>query len=143
MQGSTEITRGNPDSAGDYRFPAVEPGSYTIQASLAGFDDASSLSFNVIARDVTTVDAITMVPNAGTVAGSISLPAGSSADIRAAIVALFQGSTEITRGNPDGSGNYNFPLVDTGSYTVRVSLSGFYNATSLSFTRNSRSNNNQ
>ena len=125
LQGSTETARVNPDGSGNYRFTNVAPGAYTVQVSLAGFDDASSSSFDVIARDVTTADAITMLPNTGTVAGSLSLPAGSAADIRTAIVILLQGSTETARVNPDVSGSYNFPLVDPGSYTVQVSLAVF------------------
>ena len=134
LQGSTETARGNPDAGGSYRFPDVPPNTYTIQVSLTGFNNASSSSFNVTARNIATVANITLVPNAGTVAGRIILPAGTTASVTDVAVALLQGSTRTATVKPNSSGNYSFPNVRPGAYTVQTSLTGFNNASSSSIT---------
>lgn len=54
------ISTTESDSAGDYTFNNVLPGSYSIRASKEGFGDSTKPNIPVIAGQTTTVDSITL-----------------------------------------------------------------------------------
>lgn len=104
---------------GLYKF-SLAPGSYTLEFSTYGYEDASEpASVSLLAN--TTLDVpMDRVPG-GSLAGLVR---------NANTLAPLAGASVEVVGTPlstvaDGSGNYSFPAIPTGSYTVRASALGF------------------
>jgi hypothetical protein len=108
------------DANGYYSFSGLAPGSYTVTASAAGYNSASqtvtltgsqkaNLNFRLISAtaygslDGTVTDAVTGTPIVG------------------AAVSLSNGLLRTT----DLNGNFSYPIVLNGSYTLTVSALGY------------------
>jgi tetratricopeptide (TPR) repeat protein len=71
-QGDTQKLAGQTDTHGQYRFSALDPGSYTLRAELAGYTGASSYPLVVQAGSLKTVN-LTLFPAAASQNNSGSL----------------------------------------------------------------------
>ena len=107
------------DANGFYKF-SLDPGAYTIEYSLFGYGDETEPA-NVSVLNDTTVDAqLTLLPSgsiSGTVRDANTLGALANADVEVLGTPL--------KTTADGSGNYTFPTVPQGSYTVRAAAFGY------------------
>ncbi len=104
------------DAAGNYSFPGLQNGSYTVTASKAGF------TFTPAGQPVTINNASVTAMNFSTVTYSISGTI-SGAGGNAATVTLSGGASAVV--TADASGNYTFPGLTNGAYVVTPSQPGF------------------
>jgi hypothetical protein len=106
------------DASGNYSFPAIVNGTYTVTPSKDGY------AFNPVNRRVTVnggnvvVDAFTVAASTYSVTGTISGAGGNGAT-----VSLSGPSTATT--TADASGNYSFAAIANGTYTVTPSKQGY------------------
>jgi hypothetical protein len=120
------------DSNGNYSFPGLTNGSYTVTPAKSGFVfTPASQPVTVSGGNVTAVNFSGQAAPTWTISGTISPIAGGAG----AQVALGGTATKTT--TADASGNYSFTGLTNGSYTVTPSNSGFTIApTSASVTFN-------
>ncbi|WP_263357909.1 DUF4082 domain-containing protein [Acidicapsa ligni] len=105
------------DSSGNYNFDGVVNGSYSVSVSNPGVSfSPSSQTVNVSFGAVTGVNFVATVANPLTISGSISGGAGATVNLAGA-------TTETA--TADGSGNYSFPGLLSGSYTVTPDEAGY------------------
>ncbi len=103
------------DASGNYSFPAVANGSYTVTPSNVGYAvTPTSQNVTVSGAGVTAVN-FSASATAYAISGTITGGAGAT-------VAL-TGPLNLTT-TADSSGNYSFPAVTGGSYTITPALSG-------------------
>jgi hypothetical protein len=117
-QGGTTLSSATVDANGNYSFPAVANGTYTVTPAKAGVD------FSPASRDVTVNGAAVTVPafTATTrISGTIS-PSASGAGTLVTLTGPNQ-STSTTTANT--SGGYTFSGLTVGTYTVTPSKAGF------------------
>jgi hypothetical protein len=128
----------NAGSNGYYSIPHVEPGTYTIEVSLAGFETGTSAGFTV--PDVLGAD-LTLEKTKYTLTGTItkkdreSDPVESETTADGASVQLKYGNQNIgsaVTAAPDGT--YTIPDVYAGMYTIQVSLTDYDTKSSTLFT---------
>ena len=106
------------DASGNYSFPGLANGSYTVTPTRAGYSFApASLPVTVAGADVTaqnfTATALTYSLS-GAVSGAV-LPG----------VTITLGGASSASTTTDASGNYSFAGLTNGSYTVTPSLAGY------------------
>jgi hypothetical protein len=118
------------DEAGAYVFDDVEPGTYTIEVTLDGYDTGTidPLSVpgdNLTGQDIKLAKAETPLPGTYTVSGTIRTSDNASAE--GAQVQLRQGGEDVAGKTiaADSSGAYAISGVPEGSYTIEVSLAGY------------------
>jgi hypothetical protein len=126
----------HPQSNGSYTIANLEPGTYNINAALAGYTTKGSGSFTVSNADIPNINLTLPLVPVYSISGTITL-GGGSGTLTAVSVQLRQGGTDV--GSPvnpaSGSGAYTITGVDPGSnYTVRASLDGYVSSTTASFT---------
>ena len=107
------------DSSGNYSFPGLTSGTYTVTPSESGYTfSPPSASVTVTSADVTNVNfTATALPTytiGGTVTGGI---------VQGVTVALAGAASASTVTN--GSGDYSFAGLYAGAYTVTPSASGY------------------
>ena len=112
-----EITT-NPDSLGYYSIE-LEQGTYSVNASLIGYDLFVAEDVVIIPEETTILD-ITLEEEIlfGTVSGHVSLD--GEGDVEMVYININGEST-----SPDADGNYSL-TVQTGTHILTASLSGFY-----------------
>jgi hypothetical protein len=129
-QGVTDV--GSPVSAdedGAYTIPGVLPGTYTIQVTLAGYQDGTITSFAVSG---TTADKDLELQKYHALNGVISKSDGGFAE--GASVQLRQAGNVGDPVIADEDGAYTIPNVIPGTYTIQVTLAGYDPGTITSFT---------
>jgi hypothetical protein len=110
---------GLTDSNGNFTL-IVPPGSYTVTVTAAGYNSASqSVSVRSGQRQTLSFK-LTSTTASGSIAGNVS-DAWSGSPIAGATLRLSNGLTTVT----DLNGNYSFPLVLSGSYTITASAIGY------------------
>ena len=118
---------GSSDTEGDYEFPEVEAGDYTVTIS-----DFGDHEFAVTSREVTVVAgqsanasfAAEAVPEPEVTTGSITgqVVTATRVGIVATVTAVGTGEGAVpVTGNSDAEGDYEFPEVEAGDYTVTIS----------------------
>jgi hypothetical protein len=108
LTGST-VAPVTTDASGNYSFPAVANGTYTVTPNGVGFAIApGSQSITVNGANVGAVN-FTATAIAYSVSGSIAGGAGATVSLTGAVSATT---------TADSSGNYSFPSITTGSYVV-------------------------
>jgi Domain of unknown function (DUF4082)/Bacterial Ig domain len=111
----TTTTTATTDAAGNYSFPAVANGSYTITPSGQGFSFSPvSQNITVSGANVGTVN-FTATALAYSVTGTISGGAGATVNLTGALNATT---------TADSLGNYSFVGVTGGSYAVTPAKNG-------------------
>ncbi len=107
------------DASGNYSFPALQTGAYTVTPSKTGFSfSPTSQSPIVSGANVTAVN-FTANAQAGSISGTIS---PSSAAIGATITLGGAGNASTS---PDGSGNYSFAGLGPGQYSITPTKGGY------------------
>ena len=103
------------DGSGNYSFHGLTNGAYTVTPSKVGY------AFSPISRSVTVSGAST--PNIDFVAVVVYSISGHVSGATVVTVDLTGDSTATT--TTDGSGNYSFPGLVDGSYTITPSKGGY------------------
>jgi protocatechuate 3,4-dioxygenase beta subunit len=125
---------GTAVSAGDdgaYAIRSVAPGTYTVEASLAGYDTGAIEAFAVTGADVAgknlTLTKTVVIPGTYTVSGIIGVNDSASGGSPAgAKVQLRQGGTAVGSAvTVDGSGAYAISNVAPGTYTIEATHTGY------------------
>ncbi|MEI6899191.1 MAG: carboxypeptidase-like regulatory domain-containing protein, partial [Bacteroidota bacterium] len=110
-------TTTNPDATGHYTMQ-VYPGTYTVSASLTGYNPASQSGVVVVSNQTTTVNLTLNAIQIGTIDGHVTLVGGTG----------FVNAVVVTAGtntaSPDATGHYAM-LVSPGTYTVIGTLYGY------------------
>jgi hypothetical protein len=108
------------DSSGNYSFAGLSSGSYTVTLAKTGFIfTPASQPVTVNGASVTAVNFTAQAIPTFTISGAISPTASGSGST----VSLTGGATATV--TADSSGNYSFPGLPNGTYTVRPSKTGF------------------
>ena len=131
MQGGVNVATMNTSKSGDYSFTDVIPGSnYTVEASFAGYTSKTSAAFNVASADVNGIN-LALVKIVFTIKGMITRePAGAASG---ASLTLMQGNNSVATATTSSGGGYTFTEVVPGTYTIKVSLSGYITGTISQF----------
>jgi hypothetical protein len=109
------------DTSGNYTFPNLTNGSYTVTPTKSGFTfSPASLPVTVNGANVTSVN---FTATGGTLTWSISGTISPTAGGAGATVTL-SGAANATA-TTDGSGNYTFTGLVNGAYTITPSNAGF------------------
>jgi hypothetical protein len=122
LSGATTATV-TADASGNYNFPTVPNGTYTITPNGVGFSvTPTSQNFTVSSANITGVD-FTATSIAYSITGTISGGAGAT-------VSLTGAATATT--TADSSGNYSFPGITSGAYAITPAETGLvFTPTSL------------
>ena len=117
------------DTSGNYSFPGLVNGSYTVTPSKAGFTfNPSSAPVTVNGANVGGINFVATATSSWSISGTITGATGVTVALSGAATA-----TATT----DSSGNYSFPGLVNGSYTVTPTKAGFtFNPTSTPVTVN-------
>jgi hypothetical protein len=120
LAGSSRTT----DSAGNFSFNSVPPGTYTVQAVANGYFKEST---TVMAVSGAIATANLQLPTGGIVAGTVLV---NGSPLASATVTLVGGSvaTTVTL-KTNAGGTYNSNYVPVGSYAVTASATGFSSQT--------------
>jgi Tol biopolymer transport system component len=137
MLNRREIGRAITDVQGRYKVEAVPAGTYTVEAAAAGFRTGQKADVRVQANQETPrIDFALEALPPGRIVGQIlnvgdGLPVGGARVelLREGEVVAVVTSSEALTTEGGYTFNYQIPEVPAGSYTVRVSASGFSGAT--------------
>ncbi len=127
------------DPAGNFSFGALAPGLYTVTVSLmSGYVQTTSPTrYSLSVAEGTNLTQVNFgVFQAVTLSGEVfddtnddgSLTSGESG-LSGWTVDLFQGSSLVASTTTDSGGNYSFPNVGPGSFTIKDELQAGYVAT--------------
>ncbi len=113
------------NASGAYTLTGLPAGTYSLQASSAGFGTVTLNNVTVAAGAAMTAPDITLAA-AGSLVGVVTTQ-GSGAPVPFAIITADLGSqlVETTQANSDGS--FSLPNLPPGIYTVTTAISGFFN----------------
>ncbi|MBV9495001.1 MAG: carboxypeptidase regulatory-like domain-containing protein, partial [Acidobacteria bacterium] len=119
------------DASGHYTFNGVTPGNYSVRFSATGFG-TSTLPATVSPNQPLTLNA-SLTPNPppntdGSLGGTVT-NAANGTPISGALVELISNGNVVASTSTNASGQYSFPTVQQGSYSVRFSATGFNTAT--------------
>ncbi len=112
------------DESGSYGFQNVDPGTYTVTASLAGYAEKTSGAFEVRAGETTTVPPLTLEVGSGGLTGFALLDGKDAHD---GIVIVVEGTSHATV--TDANGAWSIDGVETGNYEIRAAYEGYEDAT--------------
>ena len=110
----------HPDPSGNYGMDVYE-GTYTVTASLSGYEPGTVNNVVVVGGQATTGVNFTLNPvvSAGTIEGTVTLEGGSGIITQAVV------NAGGYMANPDISGHYSL-IVEAGTYDVTASLTNYY-----------------
>gem|GEM_PF-1150526 len=106
------------DAGGNYLIDCVLPGTYTVTASMTGYD--SNTGSAVVTSDNTTTRNIVLTPQYGTISGTITSSLGGNLS---GVTVSIPGKSTTTAAN----GTYTLSNVIPGNYTVSASLANYNN----------------
>lgn len=114
----------NTSQAGFYLISGVKAEKYTIKAYTYGFQ--TSAKTIKISNGITQVVNFSLVPNAGTIYGTVT-DSNTQNPISGATVDVYVNGTDILAGSSttDGSGNYSVGLLAGGPFTVVYSAPSY------------------
>jgi hypothetical protein len=112
------------DAGGNYTFPNLANGTYTVTPSLAGY------TFNPVSTEVVINDAVVIWTNFIGTSGtpttfSISGTVTSGGSVLPGVTMTLNGAGSSGTTTTDASGDYIFPGLADGSYEVTPSLAGY------------------
>ncbi|MCA0989644.1 carboxypeptidase regulatory-like domain-containing protein [Guptibacillus algicola] len=123
--GATTIGVTTTNDRGEYSLNEIPPGSYTIEYSKPDFI-TNIQSVNVVSGEITRKDVfLTELP--GSIEGTVTNSVGG-AIANATVLLIDSAGNVIDEKTTNASGEYSFPSVKTGSYTIVVSATGFQSA---------------
>jgi hypothetical protein len=131
IQGGSSKGTANTDASGDYAISALDPGTYIIQVSAAGYTMKNVTGVVVTAgADTTTNVALSKPsqPGKGGVVGTVR-ESGPNTPVDGATVKLLQGTNEIQSVVTAADGTYSMTNIDPGTYTVEVSKTDYETST--------------
>ena len=110
------------DANGNYNFPNLPPGTYSVTVSAPGFQRQVKIA-TVTSNQVTVVN-FALNSNPGIISGTVT-DAVTTNPIPDATVAIFQGTTFIDSALTDVNGSYIIPDLAPGNYTVLAIAQGY------------------
>jgi hypothetical protein len=132
-QNNTTIATATVNANGDYSFPSVANGTYTVVPVNSGVNFSPTSQSVTVNGEPATVPAFTATAQTWTMSGSIT-PAANGVG---STVTLTQGSTTLATTTPDAGGDYSFTGLVNGTYTVTPTATGFvFTPASLTVTIN-------
>ncbi|MGA8182100.1 MAG: carboxypeptidase-like regulatory domain-containing protein, partial [Terriglobia bacterium] len=84
------------DSTGHYRVPGLEPSTYAVEVSFAGFKKWSSDPFTLVTSQIRRVD-VTLEVGSTTTTVTVSAGAGTAVETETASLSNLHGSREFTQ----------------------------------------------
>lgn len=108
------------DAAGEFTFPNLANGSYTITASKAGYTFSPESLVLVVDGTNVIVQDFTAAPRTYAASGAVTLDGAAFPGV---LLALSGGATGTA--TTDAAGKYLFSKLANGSYTITPSKSGF------------------
>ncbi len=108
------------EATGAYAFRDVDPGTYTVTASLAGYSEETSSAFEVQRGETTTVDPLTLTKTTGELAGTVLLDGQSD---HSGTVITVEGTSHTTV--TDESGSWSVSGVAAGQYRIEATHTGY------------------
>jgi inhibitor of cysteine peptidase len=112
------------DTSGNYSFANLESGSYTITPSMTGYIFTSvSQVVTVNGADVTGNDFTATASTGSTYSISGTVTTGTGGILSGVTITLSGANTGTVLS--DASGNYSFANLESGSYTVTPSMTGY------------------
>lgn len=120
LSGAFHLTT-HSDSAGNYVFPSVANGSYTITPILTGYTfSPASLTVTLNGANITNADfTATVIP-----APTYGISGTVSGAVLQGVTLTLTGSASATT-TTDASGNYSFTGLANGYYTLTPTLTGY------------------
>jgi len=124
-------------SDGTFKIPQLPDGTYTLSFSAPGYQSATFGPFQIDNSDPTKTDRSIPIPivlyptgsggggaaASGSIAGTVKNSTGDP--ISGAVVEALIGNTLINSTTTDGTGAFNVTVDQSGSYTIRVTASGY------------------
>ncbi len=107
---------------GSYRFENIEPGSYTIQVSKSGYQDASA-QITVSAGKITQAD-FTLISKSGRVTGTVT-DAATLQPVPGVNIQTQPATVSITT---DTSGKFTLENISPATYTIKANVAGYLTA---------------
>ena len=126
-QGATTIATSTTDGSGNYSIGGIYPGTYSVQASKTNYTTQTQSSV-VVASNATTTASFALVPQTGSLSGTVT-NAVTSATLNGATITLLSGATVIQTTTTAGGGLYSMTGITPGSYTVRATLTSYQTQT--------------
>jgi hypothetical protein len=111
------------DTSGNFSL-AVAPGTYTVVASAALYNSASTSVTIKAGQKLNLILKLTSTTSFGSISGTV-LDSVTKAPVVGATVSLSNGLVRVT----DTNGSFSYSLVLTGSYTLTVSALGYVTQT--------------
>jgi hypothetical protein len=115
-EGATTIDTFVADEGGRYEFLNLEPGTYTLSATIEGAT-CNDVTVSVVADQLAEVDLPCATPTTGTVQGRVTVNGAGEAEVP---VILRQGITTLATTTTDVQGNYQFSGASPGMRTVLI-----------------------
>ncbi|QAS52292.1 carboxypeptidase regulatory-like domain-containing protein [Halobacillus litoralis] len=120
-QSGITIATALTDGVGNYTIDNLPPGSYTVTISQSGYA-AQTVGVIIVANGTTMLDA-QLTLRAGVIQGTVEN--SNNQPISGAVVQLLLNGIAIASTLSDSSGQYTFPNLSPGNYTVRSSTENF------------------
>lgn len=115
-EGATTIETFTSEEDGGYEFLNLEPGSYTLTATITGAQ-CPEVTATVVADQLSTVDLPCTSPTTGTVTGRVTVNGAGQAGVP---VTLRQGVVTLATTTTDIEGDYQFAGVAPGPRNVLI-----------------------
>jgi YD repeat-containing protein len=109
-------------SDGSYSVGNLQPGTYDVIASAAGFGSLSSFGNSVTAGTTTPVNL--SLPSPGTMSGQVTAANGGN-PVSGATVNVLSGGDVVGSASTDSMGNYSIATLSAGTYSAQAALSGY------------------
>lgn len=120
FQGATLVASTQTDINGNYTIESLAPGTYTVLAEKDSYQ--TQAQGTTVGAGEHILVSFQLSPNPGAVAGTV-LAGGNPA--AGATVDLFQGTTLLASTVTSSDGTYTLTGISPGTYTVRVTLTGY------------------
>ncbi|MGM7702002.1 carboxypeptidase regulatory-like domain-containing protein [Pseudalkalibacillus sp. Hm43] len=123
--GPTTIATGTTNANGEYSLTEITPGSYTIEFSKVNYiTKIQTITIN--AGEITRRDVfLTKVP--GSINGTVTESGGGAINNATVLLSDTAGNV-VDDTTTDASGNYSFPSVKPGQYSITVTATNFQSA---------------
>ena len=127
-QGTSTIATSTTDASGNYSSGGIYPGTtYSVQASQTNYTSQTQSSVTVTSNATTTVS-FALVPQAGSLSGTVR-NAVTSATMNGVTINLLSGGTTVATTTTAGGGLYSITGIIPGNYTVQAIYATFQTQT--------------
>jgi len=122
---SCQVGTAPTDGSGNYSFPNIAPGNYSLTFSDSGYVTLVVNNVAVVAGTLTTTNVA--LTEDGSITGNVTDATASGSPILHGVSVTC--SCQVGTAPTDGSGNYTFLNVAPGTYSLTFALSGYVTST--------------